>query len=115
MKLEKLIERAAAIAGSEYKVAKALGIPPQQVCDWKAGRRTCGPEDRALLADVAGVDPMPEIAEALLERVASTREGVKLQSRVLIDRGYTRVTNQHATTIPANQSGLLRSPCHPSR
>lgn len=47
MQLEKLIERAAAIAGSEYKVAKALGIPPQQVCDWKAGRRTCGPYKHA--------------------------------------------------------------------
>lgn len=79
MQLEKLIERAAAIAGSEYKVAKALGIPPQQVCDWKAGRRTCGPEDRALLADVAGVDPMPEIAEALLERVAGKPKEARLR------------------------------------
>lgn len=43
MQLNVLIERAAAIAGSEYKVAKALGVTPQQVCDWKAGRRTCSP------------------------------------------------------------------------
>lgn len=65
MQLNVLIERAAAIAGSEYKVAKALGVTPRQVCDWKAGRRTCSPEDRALLAEVAGEDPVAVAMEAL--------------------------------------------------
>lgn len=79
MRLNVLIEQAAAIAGSEYKVAKALGVTPQQVCDWKAGRRTCSPEDRALLAEVAGVDPIAEIAEALAERWQGKPKGERLR------------------------------------
>lgn len=79
MQLNVLIEQAAAIAGSEYKVAKALGVTPQQVCDWKAGRRTCSPEDRALLAEVAGVDPIAEIAEALAERWEGKPKGERLR------------------------------------
>jgi ribosome-binding protein aMBF1 (putative translation factor) len=68
MRLENLIEQASAIAGSQSKLARMLDTDANVVTAWKTGRRTCSPEDRALLADIAGVDPIEEIAEALLER-----------------------------------------------
>jgi transcriptional regulator with XRE-family HTH domain len=45
-----LIAKAGTIAGSEYKLAKAMGIPQQTLSNWKAGTRTRSPEDRARLA-----------------------------------------------------------------
>lgn len=79
MQLNMLIERAAAIAGSEYKLAKAIGHEPRTITDWKAGRRTCPAEDRALMAEVAGLDPMAEIAEALAERWEGKPKGERLR------------------------------------
>lgn len=70
MQLAQLIERAEAVTGSTSAVARALGVPNPVVFGWKNGSRTCAAEDRALLADLAGVDPFPEIAEAMLERWA---------------------------------------------
>lgn len=79
MQLAKLIDLAASVAGSEYKVAKNFGIPQSHISEWKNGKRTCTAEDRALLADMAGVDPIPEIAEALLERVAGKPKEARLR------------------------------------
>lgn len=83
MQLNALIEKAAAIAGSEYKLAKAIGHEPRTVTDWKAGRRTCPAEDRALIAEVAGVDPLPEIAEALMERWDGKPKGERLRALLM--------------------------------
>lgn len=80
MQLNILIERAAAIAGSEYKIAKALQIPQSHITQWKHGTRTCSAEDRALLADMAGVDPFAEIAEAMAERWAGKPKGERLSA-----------------------------------
>lgn len=82
MKVHELIAKAAEKLGSEYKVAKAMEITPQRLSNWKNERDTCSPEDRALLADIAGVDPFPEIAQALIERCAGKPKGDVLR-RVL--------------------------------
>jgi hypothetical protein len=79
MQLCELLDRAGASTGSDYKTAKALGTTPQVVSDWRAGRRTCTAEDRALLADVAGVDPLAEVVEALLERVEGKPKEARLR------------------------------------
>lgn len=78
MQVSDLIEKAALQAGSEYKVAKAMGTTPQRLSDWKTGRATCTAEDRALLADIAGVDPFAEMTEAILERWAGKAKGDRL-------------------------------------
>lgn len=80
MQVSDLIERAALQAGSEYKVAKAMGTTPQRLSDWKTGRATCTAEDRVLLADIAGVDPFEEIAAAMLERWKGKPKGERLAS-----------------------------------
>jgi DNA-binding transcriptional regulator YdaS (Cro superfamily) len=64
--LNLLIAKAAAIAGSEYKLAKLLGIPQPHVSAWKSGKRTCTPGDRARLAGFAHEDAQQELARATI-------------------------------------------------
>jgi len=85
MQVADLIEKATERAGSVSAVARMLGVPNPVVFGWKSGDRTCTAEDRALLADIAGVDPLPEIAEALMERVAGKPKGERLRA-VLMTR-----------------------------
>jgi len=62
-----LIKKAAAIVGSEYKLAKELGIPQQHISNWKTGNRTCTPADRARLAGFAKEDAVQELVRATIE------------------------------------------------
>ena len=64
--LNSLIERAASIAGSEYKLAQVLGMQQPTISAWKAGKRACSPTDRAALADIAGGNAAEEALEAVL-------------------------------------------------
>lgn len=80
MKVEKLIALAAEKIGSEYRVAQAIGATQQRLNDWKHHRAPCMPEDRLLLADAAGVDPLPEIREAMLERWEGKPKGERLRA-----------------------------------
>jgi transcriptional regulator with XRE-family HTH domain len=80
MQLLELIDRAAQVTRTEYQLAKQLGIEPRTITDWKAGRRTCSAEDRALLADIAGVDPVIEMLEAIQERWEGKPKGERLRA-----------------------------------
>lgn len=80
MQLIKLIEQAASIVGSEYKISKTLGIPQNHITEWKNGTRTCSAEDRALLADLAGEDPLKEMLQAMQERWAGKPKGERLRA-----------------------------------
>jgi DNA-binding transcriptional regulator YdaS (Cro superfamily) len=89
MQLSALIEQAEKATGSTSALARALGVPNPVVFGWKAGTRTCTAEDRALIADIAGVDPFPEIAAALLERCAGKPKEAAL--RRALARGNLRI------------------------
>lgn len=78
MQVKELIEAAEKVAGSPTAIAHILGIKPPIVFAWKSGSRTCSAEDRALLADIAGVDPLPEIAAAMLERFSGKPQADRL-------------------------------------
>ena len=80
--VRQLIESAGQRVGSEYKLAKALGVPQATVSSWKAGTRTCTPDDRARIAAFAGEDAVQELVRATLEKNAGTLRGEQLQ-RVL--------------------------------
>lgn len=73
--LNLLIDKASAIAGSDYKLAKHLGIPGQHVSAWRHGKRTATPEDQALLAALAGLDATQVLARAMVEKHEGTRKG----------------------------------------
>ena len=91
-----LIEKAGAIAGSEYKLAKATGIPQQTLSGWKAGRRRCTPPDRARLAGFAKEDAVQELVRSTLEDTAGTLRGEQLM-RVL--GKASRVTGEATVTV----------------
>lgn len=91
MEVSVLIAKAAERLGSEYKVAQAMEITPQRLSNWKTGQQTCTAEDRVLLADIAGVDPFEEIADAMLQRWAGKPKAERL--RDVLERRLQSVRN----------------------
>jgi DNA-binding transcriptional regulator YdaS (Cro superfamily) len=75
-----LMDAAKNAHGSDYKVAKLLGRSPQEVSDWRAGRRAAQPEDHALLAALAGQDAEQALVRAVLAKHADTPKGERLLS-----------------------------------
>lgn len=73
--LNLLIDKASAIAGSDSKLAATLGIQKQWLSNMRHGRKTATPEDRALLAMVAGLDPIAELARAMVQKHEGTKKG----------------------------------------
>lgn len=77
--LRGLIERAGKAVGSEYKLAKAMGIPQQHLSAWKAGTRACVPADRARLAGFAKEDALKELVRATIAANDGTVRGTHLR------------------------------------
>lgn len=78
--LLELMDAAAEVTGSDYKTAKALGLTPQRLSDWRHGRQNPQPEDYALLAKLAGRDPEAALVRATLAKHAGTPKGERLLS-----------------------------------
>jgi hypothetical protein len=89
MQVLDLIQLAENATGSTSALARRLDVPNPVVFGWKNGSRTCTAEDRALLADIAGVDPFPEIAAAMLERWDGKPKGEALKR--ILARGQSRI------------------------
>jgi|GEM_PF-6852515 len=77
-----LLDAAKEKTGSDYKTAKLLGITPQKVCDWRSDRPKgrAQPEDHALVAELAGLDPEDALVRAIIEKHADTPKGERLLS-----------------------------------
>jgi hypothetical protein len=73
--LNVLIDKASAIAGSDYKLAQHLGVPRMTVSGWRHGRRTATPADQALMAHLAGLDPVQVLARATVEAYEGKPKG----------------------------------------
>lgn len=78
MQLSQLIERASAVTGSDYSLAKSLGVGRQQVSDWKHGRVACPVDIWASMAAIAGLDPV-EALEAGITRGLSDERAENLR------------------------------------
>lgn len=74
-----LLAAATKAVGSEYKVAKLMGKPQSHISEWKNGKRSCSPEDRAELAAIAGISPAHELLMAVLEKYEGTPRGDRLK------------------------------------
>lgn len=72
-RLNLLIAKAGAIVGSEYRLAKELGVPQHHLSEWKAGRRKCTPGDRARLAGFAKEDAVQELVRATIDAAKGTK------------------------------------------
>jgi len=75
-----LLDAAREKTGSDYKTAKALGVTPQRLSDWRHGRQAAQPEDHALLAALAGNNPTEALVRATLAKHADTPKGERLLS-----------------------------------
>lgn len=75
-----LIQKAGVLCGSEYKLAKSMGIPQAMLTDWKAGRRTCTPEDQARLAGFAQEDAVQALVRGVLRKNEGTLKGEQLRA-----------------------------------
>lgn len=80
MELQKLIDHASSIAGSDYRLAKSIGVSRQAISDWKHGRKPCPIETRAELAGIAGFDALGEVVEAMLEKHRGTPKEERLRT-----------------------------------
>lgn len=75
-----LLDATAKATGSDYQTAKLIGKTRQQLSDMRHGRLTAQPEDHALIAAVAGLDPEEALIRATLEKHANTPKGERLLS-----------------------------------
>lgn len=74
MPLIDTIEKAAAIAGSQTKLAELLGESRPHVSNWKAGTRVCTIDKRIKLAQIAGLDPTMAVLEGLADQLDENDE-----------------------------------------
>ena len=75
-----LLDAAEKKTGSDYQTAKLLGKPRQEISNWRHGVRSAQPEDHALVAALAGLDPEEALVRAVLEKHANTSKGERLLS-----------------------------------
>lgn len=70
-----LMDKASAIAGSDYKLAQAIGVSRQTVSNWRHGHKPCPVEDQTLMAAIANLDPIAELARAIVRKHEGTAKG----------------------------------------
>lgn len=92
--LNVLIDRAASVAGSEYKLAKQLAMQQPTISAWKSGKRRCSPADRAALAAVAGEDAAAEAITGLLETLEGDESTKATAARVALQRALAKMTRK---------------------
>lgn len=73
--LNQLIDEAKARAGNDTKLAKMLNTTSSRVSDWRHGRKTCQPEDQAVLASIAGMNAIEVLARATVQQHEGTPKG----------------------------------------
>ena len=97
-----LITKAGLICGSEYKLAKALGVPQQHLSEWKAGRRTCTPADQARLAGFAREDAVQALVRATIEGA----KGLKREQLQAVLGKWSRQTGGAISTVLLSLASL---------
>ena len=76
--LNELMDRAKSIAGSDYALAKQLGVSRMKISNWRHGHAPCPVEDQALIASVAGLDPAEFLVRAVVLKHQGTAKGDRL-------------------------------------
>lgn len=76
--INELIDRASKVAGSDYKLAQAIGNTRQAISNWRHGFRPVPVEDVALMASIAGLEADKWALRALVMRHEGTEKGDRL-------------------------------------
>lgn len=74
-----LIDNAAKVVGSKYKLAQRLGVSANAVNDWNKGRKPCSPADKARIAAIGNGDPIAELVDSTIEAHMGTPRGEHLK------------------------------------
>jgi hypothetical protein len=80
MKITELIELAAAAAGNQTALAKAMHTTPTRVSDWRMGRREATTGQIGLMAEIAGLPALETIAAV---EAAQNSDFAALWSRIV--------------------------------
>lgn len=89
-RIQALIHEASAKAGSQRKLAAALGYHPANVTEWLQGKRACPVQAQALMADLAGLNAEEVTLYALIEGERNPQRKESLL-RVL-GKGFARMS-----------------------
>lgn len=110
-----LIDAASKIAGGDAKLAAVLDVKKQHVYEWRKGTRHVPLEDQALMASVAGFDPIATMARAAVQKWEGKPKGDSLM-RVLgkVSRATGAVLGFVGASALAIYS-LSPTPAHASR
>lgn len=73
--LNQLIDSAKQAAGTDRELAKMLNTTSSRISDWRHGRKTCQPDDQAVLASIAGMNAMETLARATVLQHEGTAKG----------------------------------------
>jgi len=101
------IEKAAAIAGTQAKLAEMLGERQQHVSNWKAGTRTCTIEKRIKLAQIAGLDPKRAAVEGLIDQLDET-DKVQQEAKAMLQSMIDAFPPDHSSIIRRHQGAKHR-------
>lgn len=101
------IEKAAAIAGTQAKLAEMLGERQQHVSNWKAGTRTCTIEKRIKLAQIAGLDPKRAAVEGLIDQLDET-DKVQQEAKTMLQSMLDAFPPDHSLIIRRHQGAEHR-------
>lgn len=114
-----LIDKASEMCGGDAKLARRMGVAQSVISDMRHRGRTITPETAIELADIAGVNPLEAMADAVLERSKGTRrEGVLREilgkalatgaaATLLIS--YSANANSETASTPKSETGLTKS------
>ena len=78
--LNTLIDRASEKAGNDNQLARMIPTTRQTVSDWRHGRKDASPVDQALMAQIAGMDPVDALARATIEQYKTKRKGARIKT-----------------------------------
>ncbi len=105
-----LLDAAIQKTGSEYQLAKEIGVNRSQISNWKSGYSKCSPEDAALIAGIAGLNPEEWMARMAVAKHEGTAKGEKLKSvlkkALLATGGAIATSTASAATLSAKLYAL---------
>jgi len=78
--LDQLIDKAAAKCGSDYQLAKTLGVTRSTVSQWRYGKKSCPVADQVVMADLAGLEGVEWVARALIAQYSGKAKAELLKS-----------------------------------
>ena len=84
MSLKFSIEKASSIAGSQTRLAAMIDVTPQNLSDFKRGKRVCGLKKRIQIAEIAGVDRLRTIFEYFADSL-DDEDKYEAQAKATID------------------------------